>query len=139
MAEPGPGNVDLHHTLSVNHDDLEYFANVQLNNFLRELAADPGYKAMLAFGGVEAGEFTALLTGHAGTFPAAGNVKANFGALAKGLAADLKKAGLQMTDAQLEILKTLEIMDAAHEEAMTAAEMMQILNKVVSSAPTKSG
>ncbi|MBP0452902.1 hypothetical protein J5Y04_25645 [Kitasatospora sp. RG8] len=138
MAEPGPGGVDLHHTLSVNHDDLEYFANVQLKNFLDQLASDPGYKAMLSFGGIEPGEYTQLYTGFAGSFPLAGSVKAKFAALAKGLASDLKEAGLQMTDAQLEILKAMQIMDSAHEEAITTAEMLQILNKVIASAPPKS-
>ncbi|MER7753277.1 hypothetical protein [Kitasatospora sp. NPDC097643] len=134
-----PEPVDLNHTLSVKHDDLEYFANTQLKNFLHELAADPGYTSVLAFAGEGAGDYTGLLTGHGTEFPLAENVKTNFKALATGLAGDLKTLGVQMTEAQLRIQLTLTIMDAAHEEAMTAAEMMQILNKVGSAAPPKTG
>ncbi|WP_371521978.1 hypothetical protein [Kitasatospora sp. NBC_01300] len=126
-----PGNVDYEHTLSIDHDDLEYFAYTQLEGYKRELANDPGFVAIGGFGGHGTGQYTALLTGHGAELPAADRVKANFAQLAKGLSEDLLLLGIQMSEAQLRIKATLGIMDTAHEEAMTAAEMMEILNEVV--------
>ncbi|MFD7450589.1 hypothetical protein [Kitasatospora sp. NPDC059827] len=137
MATPtGP---DYNHTLSVNHDDLKYFADTELGAFLKDLAADPGYRAMLSFAGEGGGDYSTLQLGHGSeaALSIATKIQSDFKALAGGISTDLKTMGTQMTEGQLRIRLALTLMETAHEEAMTAADMMAILTKVSAATPTK--
>ncbi|MER6396558.1 hypothetical protein ABT263_10900 [Kitasatospora sp. NPDC001603] len=136
-----PPEPDYGHTLSVQSDDLKYFADTQLGNYLKVLKDDPGFKTMLSFGGDGGGEFASLLVGHGSdqVMPVAGKIRTDFKNLATGVATDLKTLGVQMTEAQLRIRLALTLMDAAHEEAMTAAEMMEVLTKVSTATAPKAG
>ncbi|MFB7911474.1 hypothetical protein ACFXPX_38340 [Kitasatospora sp. NPDC059146] len=134
-----PTEPDYNHTLSVKHDDLKYFADTELGAFLKDLAGNPGYRAMLSFAGEGGGDYSTLLLGHGSpaALSIATKIQTDFKTLAGGISTDLKTMGTQMTEGQLRIRLALTLMEAAHEEAMTAADMMAILGKVSSATPPK--
>ncbi|MDH6707804.1 hypothetical protein P3T27_004541 [Kitasatospora sp. MAA19] len=129
---PGPSKPDHGHTLSVNHDDLEYFANTILPSYLSQLETDPGYSAMLGFSGqgtaAKDHHYVALL---AGNFDGGTNLQKGFAHLAGSVVGDFKIFHNQMEKARLDVLDFLKTMDTAHDEALTAAEVMQILQDVI--------
>ncbi|MEV8325815.1 hypothetical protein ACFVHI_24400 [Kitasatospora sp. NPDC127121] len=129
---PGPPAPDMSHTLSVNHDDLEYFANSILPSYLSQLETDPGYSAMLGFSGqgtvTTKHHYVSLL---AGNFESGTNLAKGFTHLASTVVGDFKTFHNQMEKGRLDVLSFLNLMDTAHDEALTAAQVMQILQDVI--------
>ncbi|MFD9594191.1 hypothetical protein ACFWA9_15715 [Kitasatospora sp. NPDC059973] len=132
MATPEP---NYEHTLSVNKDDLQYFANTEIGGLLDDLNQNPGYNVMQRYAGMLDSAGNSLLVGNKLFF--ADSIVRDFKNLATGLATDLGTLKAQMRQAQVKIQLTLTIMEEAHEEAMTAAEMMEVLTKVSTAAPPK--
>ncbi|MEU8926145.1 hypothetical protein AB0D10_35320 [Kitasatospora sp. NPDC048545] len=132
-----PTEPNYEHTLSVNKDDLQYFANTEIGALLDDLNKNSGYNVMQRYAGMLDDTGNSLLVGNRLFF--ADSVVLDFKNLATGLATDLGTLKAQMRQAQVKIQLTLTIMDEAHEEAMTAAEMMEVLTKVSGAAPPKSG
>ncbi|MER7765707.1 hypothetical protein [Kitasatospora sp. NPDC096140] len=135
MATPEPPNYE--HTLSVDKDDLQYFANTEIGGLLDDLNQNPGYNVMQRYAGMLNDTGNSLLVGNKYFF--ADSVVLDFKNLATGLATDLGTLKAQMRQAQIKIQLTLTIMDEAHEKAMTAAEMMEVLTKVSTATAPKSG
>ncbi|MFB7614107.1 hypothetical protein [Kitasatospora sp. NPDC056181] len=130
-------------TISFDHDGLDKFANTDLKNFLDEFEKSEAYKAVVQFssqGGSGTGAagtpYTKLLPGYQ-TFPSALSLQNGFTGLCTTLAADLDTLGKQVLAAQRELRRTIRLMDTAHEEAMTAAEMLEVLNTVISAGGNK--
>lgn len=113
-------------TLSMNEEDLNTFIKECLQAFQTALLADTGYQAVMKF---EGGQLK-LLAGSA-PFQAGADIQARFAAFSKALHEILKSFDTQMLDAELAIHRAIEIMKRAHEEALTAAQMMEVLNKVM--------
>ncbi|MFE6054952.1 hypothetical protein ACFQ6N_29735 [Kitasatospora sp. NPDC056446] len=131
-----PTEPDYGHTLSVNKDDLQYFADKEIGGLLDSLNKNPGYEVMQRYAGILDGTGNSLLVGS--KLFLADSIVIDFKELATGLATDLGTLKAQMRQAQIKIQLTLTIMEQAHEDAMTAAEMMEVLTKVSSAAPPKS-
>ncbi|MFD8783543.1 hypothetical protein [Kitasatospora sp. NPDC059599] len=132
-----PTEPNYEHTLSVHKEDLQYFANTEIGALLDDLNKNSGYNVMQRYAGMLDDTGNSLLVGNRLFF--ADSVVLDFKNLATGLATDLGTLKAQMRQAQVKIQLTLTIMDEAHEEAMTAAEMMEVLTKVSGAAPPKSG
>ncbi|MFJ4191048.1 hypothetical protein [Kitasatospora sp. NPDC089509] len=136
-----PSTVPEVATLSVNHDDLKDFAYKVLAACLTRLETDPGFKAMMAFAGKSGvgkdALFTELLTGQ---FESGIHLHDLFASnLAGSVLQDFTKFHQQLAKAQDDIWSFLQQMDAAHEDALTAAEMMQILQDVIGAGSGSGG
>ncbi|MFC8448888.1 hypothetical protein [Kitasatospora sp. NPDC057223] len=126
-------------TLSVSSEDLKYFADTTLVNFIKELQGDPSYKVIRGFGGggiSSESNYDKLLAGYT-NFGLATTVQKEFGALCKALYGSIDTLVQQLGTARVELKIALAAMERAHEEAITAAEMMEILNKVMGAGAPK--
>ncbi|MFI5643487.1 hypothetical protein [Kitasatospora sp. NPDC051705] len=133
MGSPTPPPDPQVTTLSVDHDDLVNFADTVLPAYVRKLEGDPGFTAMLGFSG-KGGEsgtnhFTELLAGNFENGTHLHDLFAN--SLAGPVVEDFKKFHAQLEKSRLDIKDFLRQMDDAHEHALTAAQMMQILQDVI--------
>ncbi len=126
-------------TLSVGSDDLKYFADVTLVNFIKDLQGDPSYKVIKGFGGggLSGGSNYDKLLGGYTNFGLATSVQKEFGALCKALYGSLDTLVTQLGTARVELKLALAAMERAHEESMTAAEMMEILTRVMGTGAPK--
>lgn len=125
-------------TLKIDDQYLEDFAGTQIKQFLASMDSDPSISAVEQFGngsgsgtGAVAGDYSKLLAG-GGTMNSATNLQANFKALCLSLSTMVKSLGSQLSKAQLE-LKTVQLtLQNAEDDALTAAQMMTVLNDVLS-------
>ncbi|MEV7601197.1 hypothetical protein AB0O91_27915 [Kitasatospora sp. NPDC089797] len=131
-----PGEPDYSHTLSVNKDDLTYFADQEITGFIADMTGNPGYQAMQRYSGATGGSGDTLLVGN--QYFAADSIVLEFKRWATGVATDLSTLNAQMSTARIKLKLALDIMETAHEEAMTAAEMMAVLTKVSTATAPKS-
>lgn len=126
-------------TLSVSSEDLKYFADTTLVNFIKAIQGDPNYKIIRGFGGAglsAESNYDKLLAGYT-NFGLADSVQKEFGALCKALYGSLDTLVTQLATARVELKMALAVMERAHEESITAAEMMEVLTKVMATGAPK--
>lgn len=108
--------------LEISDEDLKNFANVEIAGFL-ESYNDASVQLVRQYAG-EGGR--SLLPG-SGALGADAQLKKQFGAMCTTLDGLLTTFQKQMTKAQADLWAVDSIFQDAHDEALTAAEMMQIL------------
>ncbi|MGW6913472.1 hypothetical protein ACWGB8_06575 [Kitasatospora sp. NPDC054939] len=108
--------------LEISDADLKSFANVEIAAFL-ETFGDTSVQTVRQFAG-EGGK--SLLPG-SGALGADALLKKQFGTMCTTLDGLLTTFQKQMTKAQADLRAVDSIFQEAHDDALTAAEMMQIL------------
>jgi hypothetical protein len=133
-------------TLKITDQYLKDFANTQIKSFLDSARSDPSLKAVENFGGPlsdgsgEGGQgvYSKLL---GGSLDSAKTLQAQFQSLCSTLDGMVKQLESQMGQAQLDLQVVDSTLNNAEDEALTTAQMMQVLNDVlngINSVPTTS-
>ncbi|MGW3635123.1 hypothetical protein ACWD7F_34140 [Streptomyces sp. NPDC005122] len=129
--------------LKVTDQYLRDFANVKIQAFLDSLRSEntPAINGISRFaagtgtgvGGVTGvhGDYTKLLGGNGKVLPTAQDLQDQFKAFCVSLDKLMSSLGGQMSKAQLDLQGVQSTLHNAEDEALTAAQMMQILNDVV--------
>jgi hypothetical protein len=125
-------------TLKVTDDYLKGVALNQINRFVEDLRSNPAVAAVYGFadagdsgsgaGGI-AGEYTKLMPG-GGPLTSAGALKSRFKALCVSLEKELKSLDQTMNDISADLQAAQLKLQNGADEALSAAQMMQVLDEV---------
>lgn len=130
-------------TLKVTDEYLKGVALDQINKFIRDLRANLAIAAVNGFadagdkgglGGMP-GEYTKLLPG-GGTLTSAAALQSRFKSLCVSLQTELKTLDTRMTNISVDLQTAQLKLQNGEDEALSAAQMMQVLDNVVGSGTT---
>ncbi|WP_431676438.1 hypothetical protein [Kitasatospora sp. KL5] len=125
--------VDEEHLLKVTDEDLKRFANQEIADFLASYA-DPSILAVKRFADSKDGR--ALLTG-SGTLGDDALLRSGFGTMCATLDKMLEQFKGQMVKAQADLWAVDSEFQKGHDDALTTAEMLRILQGLTTTTPTE--
>jgi hypothetical protein len=145
MSKSDDSGDDSGGNLKVTDAYLKDVALNQINNFLHDLTNSSVYSRINTFSsgdgngiGTGPGEYSKLMAG-GGPLTAAGELQSRFQQLCQSLQSEFNALKSQMKTMSADLQQAQTLLDNAETDALTAAQMMEVLNSVytdVSSTPT---